>query len=299
MTSVCQLTNMVRAVSLCILLLEASAASGSDCKYDQVFQKGRFDLSGCTTLQIEFKPLDAKGLAALVKALHRTTTLTSLRLRQVSIGDEGAISLAKPLASHRALARLELWRCDIGAQGATALTALLKQPALVAFDLRHNKVGDAGAIAIAQELTANTHVEELHLQHNAIGPEGARALGDVLRANSVLGALDLSGNKKIGTAVAKEFLEILKENSQIATLGLKDAGVDAVTTTVIHHKLSKRRPPPSPPSPPSPPAPPRAPPPPSPCSPPPSPAPPPPPLLNSWLASKGCARRVTEPAHTR
>ena len=100
------------------------------------------------------------------------------------IGDEGAAALGRGLATNRGLAVLDLW---------------------------DNKVGDAGAIALATALEAQSDeanavegyggdegLTELHLCWNEIGDEGGVALANALQNNQRLTRLCLWDNS-IGT----------------------------------------------------------------------------------------------------
>jgi hypothetical protein len=42
-----------------------------------------------------------------------------------------------------------------------------------------NKIGDSGAVALADALKTNTSVTKIRLNYNKIGPDGKRALGEV------------------------------------------------------------------------------------------------------------------------
>ena len=47
-------------------------------------------------------------------------------------------------------------------------------------DLSYNRIGDAGAAALAETVAANKHVESLNLRGNDVGPEGCAKIADVL-----------------------------------------------------------------------------------------------------------------------
>ena len=57
------------------------------------------------------------------------------------------------------------------------------------------KIGDAGAIALAEILKHNTTLKQLDIRNNNIGDKGAIALADSLKYNSAVRFIDLSYNK--------------------------------------------------------------------------------------------------------
>ena len=61
-------------------------------------------------------------------------------------------------------------------------------------DLSYNRIGDAGAAALAETVAANAHVESLNLRGNDVGPEGCAKIADVLaRATRVISATAICG----------------------------------------------------------------------------------------------------------
>jgi len=52
--------------------------------------------------------------------------------------------------------------------------------------LNDNKIGDAGARALAEVLSANSSLRELQLQGNTIGEAGAEALARAISTNGTL-----------------------------------------------------------------------------------------------------------------
>ena len=69
--------------------------------------------------------------------------------------------------------------CAIGDAGVASLVAALAaSPQVVFVDLRRNKIGDAGAVALAGLLaSANSTIATLLLGHNMIEFVGAEAIG--------------------------------------------------------------------------------------------------------------------------
>ena len=64
--------------------------------------------------------------------------------------------------------------------------ALRVNASLKTLELNLNKIGDAGAAAIANAIAVNASVTKLYLYHNKIGDEGAKALASALEVNASL-----------------------------------------------------------------------------------------------------------------
>ncbi|KJE97551.1 hypothetical protein CAOG_09082 [Capsaspora owczarzaki ATCC 30864] len=82
-----------------------------------------------------------------------------------------------------------------------------------------NRIGNAGAQAIAVALKVNTTLTQLDLWSNQIGDEGAQAIAEALRANTTLTWLKLSYNQ-IGDAGAQAIAEALKVDKRMTLLFL-------------------------------------------------------------------------------
>lgn len=81
------------------------------------------------------------------------------------------------------------------------------------------KIGDEGAILLAEVLQENTSVQKLDLERANITDEGAARLADALTENTTLKYLDLYGNR-IGDAAAKNLGEAIVRNSSLKRLEL-------------------------------------------------------------------------------
>ena len=88
---------------------------------------------------------------AIAEAIHASSSLTYLSLRNNNIGDLGAWALAAGVAASSSLTYLSLRNNNIGDWGAKALAAgVASSSSLADFDLQWNNIGDAGAKAIAE-----------------------------------------------------------------------------------------------------------------------------------------------------
>jgi hypothetical protein len=136
----------------------------------------------------------------LVNGIKKNTTITELDLSNNNIGVEGAKALAKALEKNKTITTLDLSRNNIGDDGFIVLGRACagKKNITVVFGnngdyhlfklaqgtferekfyLAWNKIGDAGAIALAEALKVNNTITELNLRNNKIGDAGAIALG--------------------------------------------------------------------------------------------------------------------------
>eukprot|EP00752_Nemacystus_decipiens_P011212 g9963.t1 len=112
-------------------------------------------------------------------------------------GDDGAgivPSVPPPTSGVRRL--LLAGNQRLGAAGARALaSALKKDRSLQVLDLTRCKIGDEGARCLADALRSNSSLRELRLGYNDISADGASALASLLHAgSSALDSLELQGN---------------------------------------------------------------------------------------------------------
>ena len=112
--------------------------------------------------------------------------LSLIDLTGNAFGDAGASALAETLRNAARsrhslqLQTLRLDRCAIGDVGATALaSALGRMPDMRELSLRKNKIGDAGVVALAENMPAG--VRALLVNANAFGEEGLEALRGLQR----------------------------------------------------------------------------------------------------------------------
>ena len=111
---------------------------------------------------------------------------------------------------------MQLTSCGLGNDAASWLAeALLLAPHLQKLCLSHNRIGNAGAIAISTGLRTNVTLREVDLTRNWIGNRGARALSEALMQNQVLEWVDTGLN----FVFAEEFPEAAS-----GRLNFKDAG---------------------------------------------------------------------------
>ena len=145
--------------------------------------------------------IGARGAAALGLAMRRIgqrnngATIT-LDLWQNKLGDRGVKLFVKSALTppHVALPlkALYLSHNTIGDEGATHAALLISHSEMTHFDLQRNAIGDTGAAAIADALSADElpTLTHLFLGFNRITAVGRATLGAALRSNTVIEQID-------------------------------------------------------------------------------------------------------------
>lgn len=198
-----------------------------------------------TKLDLSFNPLTAAGVANVMEPLMLESSPCKLRylnLKNTQLGPKGSTTIASILRYQGSLQELYIGGNQMGSKGMKAIAAVLthnttlqiidvsynsikKQGAtfivdalmdaaesgLVKIDLTCNKIGPAGAQALAKLLSVNRTLEAVYVCRNEIGPEGASSFHSALKVNYVLKELRLGANN-IGDIGAIMLVESLAEN---------------------------------------------------------------------------------------
>ena len=153
------------------------------------------------TLYLAGNELTAAGAKALAAALTTDTSVTSLWLKRNPLGPEGARHLAEMLTMNTTLEVLDLVNTAIGDDGVEAIfTALRDNTALRTIYLDSNSVTERGAAAIADyfrhlRTTNRVGLTGLYAGINRLGDAGAIDLADALTGYQHLTRLDLGANR--------------------------------------------------------------------------------------------------------
>lgn len=220
-----------------------------------------------TALDLSKNSLGSEGGALLGDELRRRHQLggAAVPLRRltvtgtydrVNIDRDGATKLAEAVLACASLEHLgpvpamelrmgrttalELENRGLGPTEGVALGGLLKGAAggLKTLMLAQNKIGDSGAIRIADGIQTHGALVTLSLEDCGIGADGAMALGDALmRASSRLKTLVLAENQ-IGDQGARAIGEGLKTNMALETIGLEGCGIGADGGTALASGLA-------------------------------------------------------------
>src|SRR3989338_3138919 len=128
---------------------------------------------------------------------RREFTVSSLCLGYGNLRDADAARLARVIPLHSSLTSLDLSFNEIKGNGAKILSEYLSLPAatIVELNLKHNKLGSAGASHLCSALKTNSNLLCLNLNSNGISEKGTRKLAKVLAVNHTLQHLDLGFNQ--------------------------------------------------------------------------------------------------------
>ena len=163
--------------------------------------------------------LGNEGVAAIGKALHHHPTLERVELASCGCRQEGARSLADSLVNNNVLRHLSL--------GFLMMTAPLGEAP--------NRIGNAGAIALANALQKNRTLVSLDLTHNNIHQEGMKALEDAICGRETEGECSLkeAGMVKLhldqmGVPLNEQTLERLRRRVSLNRERVGDEDRDAL-----------------------------------------------------------------------
>ena len=190
-----------------------------------------------TSLDLRDNSIGEEGASSLSEALRVNTSLTSLNLSDNSIGVEGASSLSEALRVNTSLTYLDLVKNSFGDEGASSLSdALRVNTSITVLELSENSIGVEGASSLSEALRVNTSLTCLYLWENSIGYKGASSLSEALRVNTSLTTLHLLQNS-IGDEGARSLSEALRVNTSLTTLHLSknsigDEGASSLSETL-------------------------------------------------------------------
>jgi Ran GTPase-activating protein (RanGAP) involved in mRNA processing and transport len=192
-----------------------------------------------SSLDLRNNSIGDAGATDLANALRVNTTLNSLDLGWNNIGAAGAKDLANALRVNKTLNSLVLSFNNIGAAGAKDLAnALRVNKTLNSLVLRNNSIGAAGATDLANALRVNKTLSSLVLCFNNIGAAGAKDLANALRVNKTLNSLVLSFNN-IGAAGAKDLANALRRNTTLNSLDLGSNNIGAAGAKDLANALRR------------------------------------------------------------
>lgn len=149
--------------------------------------------SSVSALWLKRNPLGLAGARRIAAVIEAGAALRVLDLFNCELGDDGVAIVAEALASPRARVEHVYLGGNAGAaRAAEALGAMLATTTtLRSLQLAASRLGDDGAIALADGLARNRSLDDLSLASNAIGPRGAAALAAAVAAHPALTSLDL------------------------------------------------------------------------------------------------------------
>ena len=221
----------VTKLRLCRVGVDDTAAEAlSDCLRRS---KSLFDVD------LSRNRLTGRGAKVLAKALQeagRRSEVRRLNLEGNHIDDDGiqAICLATPRTK---ISVLRLGKNRIGLAGIHSVAHMLRQESafcpLVSLCLRSNKLGNEGAMVLADALEDNTTLQFLYLSRTEMNNAGAERLALALTRNQHLRTLDLRRNL-VSDKAAQAFVAALQCNDYFTKLKIRHTAVsDAVKRELL------------------------------------------------------------------
>ena len=206
-----------------------------------------------TALHLDANRISREGCATLSTALIKNETLSVLTLnRNQDLGDKGVVYLMNALEHNGTLLSLEVKECGVQESRMKQIESILADRQLdsdfesllerlrdddfrvTGIDMTGRRIGDKGAMLLAEALSDNTQVRQIWLRACQIGDEGAMALASCLEQNMAIVDLYLAKN-----AIGDEGLRAIADalglsNLTLVTLELDDnrlgdKGIDALT----------------------------------------------------------------------
>lgn len=147
---------------------------------------------------------------------NTNTSLAATSLKFYACGDLGAKLLAQALCRSSTMVSLNLECNKIGVAGAEALASYLiyqadkGAPSLRSLRLSYNCIGDEGAISLAEAVSKSPTLLDLSLKNNDIRVAGLTAIGNSLFQNNTLESLALFGND-FDSPCGKLFADVIEQ----------------------------------------------------------------------------------------
>ena len=165
-------------------------------------------------------------------------TLNQVVLSSCGMTDAGALLVAAAVRSNPSILGLQVSANRIGDAGAEALAQTLSS--LQYLNVYGNAITDRGAVALARAWSSkDSRLKALHLDGNRVSEHGARELFAALRNNRCAEGLWLRGKERLPCAVLESLADALDKNFSLKSLDAEflDADLDAVA----HFALAVQR----------------------------------------------------------
>ncbi|MDR3573974.1 MAG: hypothetical protein P4L50_08940, partial [Anaerolineaceae bacterium] len=181
-------------------------------------------------------PAGARKISELVA---RSPHLRCLDLR---LNPMGMIAIDARKKSANSLQELNMNQCELGPQESLLFISLSAFRALTVLKISHNKVGNAGAVAISHFLlvSGGRTLAELEMNLNHITEAGAFDLAKGLAISYALRSIDIAQNQ-LGPRGAVAIIDALNTASMVpmnkiefALCKLRDPGAEAVGKLIMH-----------------------------------------------------------------
>ena len=176
------------------------------------------------------------NMSELVAALRENNTIEELELHLNHAGD--MVEFLDMIGDKTILGKLTM-ECRGTIKNNDLRNLILNQNTLHTLDLTLNRIGDKGAMKIADSLYQSPSIHTLNLSKNSINDEGAIAIADSLRENTSIHTLNLSNNL-ITDKGAKALAKALRKNTSIHTLNLSNNLITPNMQTLIFNEHLRR-----------------------------------------------------------
>jgi len=194
---------------------EFPEASHITCKGAQALGSGIKKNHTLELLCLAAQRIGPQGAMALADGIIGCgTSLQILDLSCNPIEDIGGEALGNALKSGLQLRQVILRRCKLGNKSMFAFAEALKEnESLQLLNLGANGPNvRAGITALAQSLTRNSTLQELHLFRCGLDLDCGRELAACIERNTALRVLGLADNGQLGSSTASKFLLALEAN---------------------------------------------------------------------------------------
>ncbi|GFR43889.1 hypothetical protein Agub_g5018 [Astrephomene gubernaculifera] len=165
---------------------------------------------------------DGQGMHMFSRALS-AADLQSLEIINSQLGDEFVAGLVEgSLLANEKFTTLRLAGCGLGDAGSVRLAKAIEGVGMMCslrvLDLSHNRIGDAGACALASMLgiessASSVPLNTLELEGNLLSDVGGLALCRAAKAALMLQRLNLSLNPGLGSATMVSLAEAVRFNT--------------------------------------------------------------------------------------
>jgi Ran GTPase-activating protein (RanGAP) involved in mRNA processing and transport len=170
----------------------------------------------------------------------QNTSLATLKLRDLRLGDTAVVVLAAAVAQSRSLTDLQLRKTHIGNAGIEALAAALEQSGRICtLDLSRDSLDTAAAAALARLLASDCcALTSLNLSGSQIGHEGV--LAEALQTNRSLTELRLCANEMGGQGTAAVAAALRRNpHCRLLVLGLSENRIDLPTAAALAEAMRR------------------------------------------------------------
>lgn len=163
-------------------------------------------------------------IQCLIELVYKKKHLStpSINLNDKFIGDDGGRYLAVVLPYYFHITTLLLKNCSIGLLAAQALSLPLKDLVnLLELDLSQNELGPEGAQKISEGVVYMRKLETLNIERAKLGPRGLVTLSESLLFTRNLKILKL-GQNGVGPTGVSSLAKVLRDVTQLSCLELHD-----------------------------------------------------------------------------